>query len=412
MPAVLLAFMACAEEDDPDVYDPNHEPGPQPVISSMDPADSSYAGVGTITITGEHFTPITPYGEYNQVFFDALKAEIMDVTETEILINSPSYIADDIDVKVASRKSDLFSEPVKYKLKAAVDTAFGDLDNLPKPHVIYGVASDLEGNVYISATMQGEQLRGTLKKIDPNGETHIILIDGSDQTDYLKANTMKYGPDNKLYVGVVLGRPKQIRTIDPETGVEEIFVTISVIPRDMDFDMNDNLWIVGMEDVVRVKPDGTVDNMASYPVELNAVRIYEDAGISYLYVAGYNEDTGEHKIWRQELKSDETLGDPEVVLDLETVTWLDEGVVTALTFSEDGMMYLGTTEKPNAMHIYDPATGVHETLYPGLIFPRIYAMVWTEGPYIFASQHYPGLTRGNLLKIDVGKRGAPYYGRQ
>ena len=74
LPAVLFGFMACAEEDDPDVYDPNHDQGLQPVISSMDPADSTYAGVGTITITGDHFTPKTPYGEYNQVFFDDLKA--------------------------------------------------------------------------------------------------------------------------------------------------------------------------------------------------------------------------------------------------------------------------------------------------------------------------------------------------
>jgi hypothetical protein len=73
-------------------------------------------------------------------------------------------------------------------------------------------------------------------------------------------------------------------------------------------------------------------------------------------------------------------------------------------------MYIATDASPDAIFTYDPVSGANAVLYPGLIGPKIYDIVWDEGLYIYATQQI-GPETAQVLKIDVGEKGAPYYGR-
>lgn len=402
-------MVSCSEEEEPSLYDPDYESNPQPVISAMDPPDSTLAGVGQMTITGQHFMPVQPYNEHNQLYFDAVKADILEMTETEIVIPTPSYIKDTIDVKIAVRGAELFSEPVQYRLKAAVDTTFGGLDDLNQRYVPFSIATDNAGNVYVSCQvfLKSGASQGSILKITPAGETSILTA----KTDFLRANGLKYGPDDQLYATMEAGRLKALYKIDPVTGAQEQYLIVSIKPKDLDFDPDGNIWVVGESSLLRVKPDKTVETMQQFTATLKTVRIFETGGTLYVYAAGVNTGSGEQKIWRMSINQDGTLGSPEDVFDIADVSAPEDFELRTFVIAADGTIYLGSSAQPDAMFVYDPATIDMQVLYPGLIERYLYDFCWSPGKFLYATQQNAKADKGNLLKIDMQKLGAVYYGR-
>ncbi|WP_456441711.1 hypothetical protein [Caldithrix abyssi] len=409
---IFIMFTGCKKDPEPSLYDPNYVSGPQPVIERMDPPDSSYAGVGTIDVYGKYFMPKEPYEEYNQLYFNEVMADILQMTDSKITIASPAYIGDSIKVKIAVRGSDKFSEPVYYKLKAAVDTTFGRLDDFKQKRIAYAIATDSKGNVYVSTRVESTPPFGQILRINKQGEPTIWV----DNTVYLKADAMKVGPDNKLYVGYALGRIKEIVTIDlADSTLQETYVRLATVPNDIDFDQDGNLWVAAQTELVKIKPDKSKETLATYSLFLQAVRVHQEGGTTYIYLAGQNLDQNEEKVWRYPLNDDGSIGAEEVILDAATDRWLvkEDGSlvdIKAITFSADGKMYLATDMSPDALVIYDLTTRTYDFQYPGLIQPKLLALTWF-GNIIYASQTNFGETDANVLRIDVGKPGAPYYGR-
>lgn len=401
--AILFFFlMACNEDIEPSLYNPNYQSGPQPVISAIDPPGSALAGVGTIKVSGQHFKPVEPYNDYNQIYFDKRRVNIISMTEAELIISSPNYINDSIVVKIAVRGSDLFSEPFFYRLTAAVDTTFGGLDDLPQKHILYGLAFDLTNNLYLSAQVAATPNFGRIFKIDEMGGRLLY----ADKTTFLRANGMRMGPENKLYVAIVAGRVKQIKTID-NSGTETVFANLPTNPRDLEFDNYGNLWVAAQENLIRIKSDQSAETVYNLGIDLKSVRVYDE----YLYTVGSKQNLTEQKILRFKINSDGSLGSEEIVLDAEGEAWLAGKTINAITFSADGVMYLGTTASPDALFEFDPESKSHQVIYPGLIAADIYALHWDSGNFLFATQQQKN-GESNILKIDMRKQGAPYFGRQ
>ncbi len=400
-----LLLMACAEEETPSLYDPDWQSAPQPVIQEMEPAESSYAGVGNIHIYGQHFSSRQPYNAYNLVFFDNVRAQVLEASESEILIKSPNYIQDSIKVKVAANGSELFSEPVLYELKAAVDTTFGGVAELKPIHVAYSIAADPEGNIYVQCKRLLDPAEGTMLKITPEGVTETFM----ENTLYQQSNGMKYGPDNRLYVAFNYGRLKQIQIIN-EDGSTTTFASFGKIPWDLDFDPYQNVWATVQDELVRIKPDGTAETLDTYPMDLYTIRVYEDDSGVYVYTVGRDEDAGQQKVWRQKINADGLVDAREEILDATAADWIDSDI-NAVTFSATGDMYLASNSSPDALFIFNPESGTHRIQYPGLIKPQLKNLVW-HGNNIFAVRQTPDAKQSQVLKIDVGIPGAPYYGRE
>ena len=381
----IIILVCCESEFQESLYNPNAPKGLTPEITSISPPDGALAGVDEVTITGNNFSSNK---DEVMVFFDAKRAQILEATPTQLNVLAPNIFGDSIKIKVAVHKVELFSNTVLYKLMPAV----AEFGNLMEDDMAYAIASDVNGNVYVS--IEGK----VIKKIAPDGTTgHFADV------SFLKANGMKMGPGNTIYAVFAAGRVKKIATIAPD-GSESTFTSLTGAPEDLDFDANGNIWVTSGKDIYLVKSDKSNTKITSFPVTLKTVRVFNE----YLYISGSDQSTGEAKIWRSQIQG-ETLAAEEVVLDLATAAWLSGSNVLTFTFSEDGDMYLGTDHPNDAVFIYHP-DGANEILFPGLVEATIHALVWSEGEYIYAIQH---LSSGcKILKIDVGKNGAPYYGRQ
>ena len=393
--AILLipfAFTACNEEPPPSIFDQIDQSNPPVIITAIAPLDSALAGVGELTITGENFSPDPAL---NQVFFESTVAEVIAATETQLVIKTPNLISNFIQVKAASFGSRLFSNIVTYKLNPAVQ-AFGTLEEPGEDIVLaFGLAVDLAENVFTS--IQGDNLKGIapkIKSIAPDGATAAFA-----ETSFLKANNLKMGPGNTLYAAAASGRLRVLSTF--VGGTESRFVSLPGPPQDFDFDANGNIWLAILNAIHLVKPDGSRLQIDSYPVNLLSVRVYD----GFVYVVG-GTDT-EAKIWRSEIQG-ESLGAQQVVLEVTNAGWLEGASVLSFTFSENGDLYLGTTNT-NGIFIYR-TDGTHEILYPGLIEPNVSALSWGEGQFLYALIRLNDTTK--LLKIDTGIQGAPYYGRR
>ncbi|MFQ5604911.1 MAG: IPT/TIG domain-containing protein [bacterium] len=390
-----IQFQNCAEEPAPSLFDPNEQGKPTPVITSIVPADSAFAGVGQVVINGENFST-TP--AENLVFFNEVRAEVVAATNTQLTVKTPNLIGDGIVIRIAVHGAELFSEPATYKLIPAVS----DFGKIFEGDIAYGIASDVSGNVFTFVQSRSNEI----KVMTANGATTYAA------TPFLNAivvNNMKMGPDNLLFVAPT-GRLRRINTYAAD-GSEAVYVSPPIRPQDLDFDSGDNLWIVGGSKLVLVKPDKSVQEMATFPVNrLLTVRIFNN----FVYVGGIDTNTGEEKIWRVQMQG-ENVSAPEVVLDVASNGFLNGEHVLCLTFAEDGDMILGTTHANGILILH--ADGGIEPLYPGLFLPQIYALSWAEGPTLFAvrqreSEETPNtFDFSQIYKISMDKNGAPYYGR-
>lgn len=386
----IIILVRCESEYQESLYNPDAPKGSIPEITSVSPPDGALAGVGEVTITGNNFSSNR---DEVMVFFDAESAQILEASPTQLVVLAPNIFGDSIKIKIAVHKVELFSNTVIYKLKPAVN----EIGNLLDEDIAYGIAIDVAGDLYLSISSK------TIKKVASTGLTTIF----TPKTTFLKANQMKMGPDNTIYAAVAAGRIRKIVAIDAN-GNESTFVTLPANPYDLDFDVNGNIWVAVMGDVYLVKMDKSKAKIASFPVTLTSLRVFN----GYVYVTGKNPGTMESKIWRAQIQ-DETLGAAEEVLDLAGATWLENANVLCLTFTADGDMLLGT-DHANGIFVYRETDASHEILYPGLIEPNIYSMSWDEGHYLYAVRQFEGEdgSTSKILRIDMDKGGAPYYGRK
>jgi len=385
--ATAAFLFNCENKYPSSLWDPDAATKPQPVIQQVIPADSAYAGISEIIIKGQNFSPVP---EYNLVFFSGNKALVIAATETQLTIKAPKITGSDLELKIAVHEAELFSDPVNYKLLPAVSITGNLAEN---EEMGYAIAVDNDGNVYVS--IDGKKI----KKIDAQGTTTLLA-----DVSFLKANGMKMGPDNVLYVTFAAGRLRKVATISMD-GTEQDYASLPAAPEDLDFDANGNIWVTSLQDVYLVKTDQSVTKIKTFPLTLKSIRVFN----GNVYVSGFDQTSGEAKIYRAPIQ-DETLGDEEVVFDIAAADWLSGVTVNSFTFSADGKIFLATGKSPDAIFIYNPDTGTHENLYPELVGPNIYAFTWSNDNFIYAVQQLTGAS--NVLKIKMFENGAPYYGRQ
>lgn len=106
-----VALVGCEEEGD-SLFDPNFEEGTPPVVESITPADSAFAG-DTLTITGQNFVAEV---NDNFVYFKGTEAEILEASPTELTIVAPDMVGQDIPVRAAVMGAVDFSNTVLYDL--------------------------------------------------------------------------------------------------------------------------------------------------------------------------------------------------------------------------------------------------------------------------------------------------------
>ncbi|RMF06810.1 MAG: hypothetical protein D6762_08715 [Candidatus Neomarinimicrobiota bacterium] len=399
-----ILLWQCSEPNYPDnIYDPNEQGLPDPVITSVSPADSAFSGIGIITITGQHFSSDP---EKNLVYFNGNRGSLQSATETELVVQAPNLVADSVKIQVAVIGAYNFAEFDHYKLYPPV-VEWGNFDHF---FALYAMAMDSLENLYVSHSDDRDILR-----VFPNGErdpnpygTH----------SFLKADAMRMGPAGELYIA---RRYKSIYKVPAGGGAASSWKNLpgNVKAYDLDFDQYGNLYTGGRKnELYRINVlngESSFATVATYPtdVHVNAIRVFD----GYVYIIGdyIGTDTTviQDGIWRNEIQDATTLGPTELVIDWgSAMGGSDAPILNGITFAEDGTMILACDNVAALYSIDPPYTGQPITpIYTEVLDPPATKITWGNGNYLYVNSRSSDDTKKRIFRVDMVKQGAPYYGR-
>jgi len=391
---LVTALSACNNYDDPPlVFDPNPPATPAPVISRVEPAGAAFAGLTEITITGDNFSPVK---ENNIVYFNSRTGEIKSASKTEIKVVPPNLVGANVTIKVLVNGALVIAQFSPYNLKEISSEygGFGDLDE------VFSIAVDANEVVYA----QMRQGRAVLK-VTPDGQRTPFSV-----LTFPKASDISVGPGGYLYLQQ--SNSTSLFRIPPAGGDAALFATLPLRCSFFDFDVNDNIMIAGRNTgIYAVSTAGVVTTTGQFTAfDIKYVRVYN----GYVYVAatytGTDPAVADNAIWRSQiLSATGALGAPELVIDWAASGEFAGATINAITFSQDGDLYVGT-------NYADPIAIIRanqpvEALYKGVLKPNPLHMVWGNGNYLFVNRGSTDSQIRRLIRIDMGKPGAPYYGR-
>ncbi len=384
---VLLVAVGlnCEKERTIGLYDPAQKHNPDPIITSLEPADSALAGLVTVAINGQNFSPVA---QNNVVYFGKTRVPTLEASEVRLVVKSPNVVADSIPVKVAVLGALSFSNVVKYKLVRGVFTigGYGEFD---EPYV---VECDRDENVFVVLGSRN------VEKIAPSGEKQVY---GS--VPFSLPSGIKMGPRGYLYVG---RRSTSFYRIPPGGGAAERWITAPGRIDDFDFAQDGTMYAGGKGTALyQIRQDGSATAVADYPnVYIRAVRVFE----GYVYVGGRDDASGRHYVWRNRIQPDGTLAPREVYFDWGArVDTTSE--VQSLTFAQDGDLYIGTNAAVAMVVVH--RDGSFEPLYPGVLEPASNYLTWGNSNFLYICRRSDDPKKKAVLKVNMLKQGAPYYGR-
>ncbi len=153
-----------------------------------------------------------------------------------------------------------------------------------------------------------------------------------------------------------------------------------------------------------------VSTVANYPdVYIKGVRVLN----GYVYVAGTQGDTLA-AVWRNKINGPGNLDPRELVFNLTAANIMEGIELLSFAFDADGNMYLGTNAPdPIIVVKADQNYSAFEPLYPGYLLPDVFDMAWGTGTYLYVTRRANSGANSTtrIIRINVQKKSAPYYGR-
>ncbi len=395
---VAIIFAGCTEKTTDSLYsgNPSGPTGATPEISTVNPPNEALAGVTAITITGKNFLSDTSAVE---VYFGSLAGKIISASPTQLTVIPPN-IEGAVNIKISTNVAELFSNIYTYSLAKAVKDFYPDAKD--KTNVPASIIVDNAGNIYSSNSSYG------LVQITPDSVSTVYSAKGGETY----WTTMRFGPAGVLYAA----RGNQaVFTIPAGGGKNSAWVVLtpsSLKISQIEFDPMGNLWAAGKNSAIyRIKPDKSTK---SYPFSnfVTAMRIFVSGGTTYLYAAV--QQSSNIVIMRMPIDANGDLGTPENYFDF-TGNYGANYVVNDITFAADGEMFLATDLPSPIVYVNpDKTSGL---LYPDLLLksPAL-SLAWGTGNILYYVRRQINDATGALLipqsivKVNVEKPGAPYYG--
>ncbi len=395
---LFILFLGCENEKPNTVWDPNADGKPQPVIESIEPAEGAYAGLQVITISGKNFSS-NP--NENILTVQGQPGTILSASGTMVTAIPPLVIGDSLTLHLDVIGAYYGVDFKPYNLRSPFNT-FG---NKKENEFVLDVEFDREGNLYFLVTNDAnerilfKQLAGDTSRIEYGRVTVPI---GSP--------SMKFGPDGSLFI--CRKNNKKFYRIPPGGGASEQYIRLPAKVSTFDFDEDGNIFIGGSGNkIYKIKSDKSYTTVADYDtVEIISLRLFQN----YVYVVGQSEmQTPQglqvfQKIWRNSIvPAADTLGEKELVFDWSS--YAGENLISAITFAENGDLYVAT-DSENPITIIHPDHTASIFLEGILPSPAI-GLWWDEGEYIYYINEVTAPPDKQIIQVYSGKNGAPYYGR-
>ncbi len=407
---VLLFLSSCDTPGSNSLFREDVTFKPAPTITAINPATQYFAGYETITITGTNFSTVA--GE-NFVWFNNVKANVVSASATQIVVNTPNYVADSIGIKINVTGALAFSNSIAYRLEAL----FEDATEMPPNTIPFGAGIDANGLLYVS--LIGAGVPAGVSRFDADGvETlNYVPVQGWSY------RVVKIGPDGGAYMLRVAGGVPLVYRSPSGGGATTNWGTSVGRAEDLDFDADGFLWVVGANEtnsavnqsIVRIQDNGATRSYVRFPFVANghAVKVFGD----FLYVAGTRG--GNSFLWRFPINpADNTLGAEEVVANIGT-SYSTDVVPRAITIATDGTVFvalsgltfdvLPTTSA--SMLAISPSGAVSE-FYPGIIPGIVMKMHSIPGTQKILATILPARTgqTQRLITLNLQKDLAPYHG--
>lgn len=376
---LLIAFMlvsGCESTPGESLFDPDREAMPAPSIQTVAPAENWLAGIGEITITGSNFSP-NP--DENLVYFDAQQATVISASESELVVQTPAYIAENATLRVTTLGARDYSNTLTYRLDPAAAAQGGLAVSDQAVAMTYS-----DGTLYTSTTTGGL----------PSGVQTIDVAAGSAER-YAAPRNWRYtdlvrNPETGD-VFMARGTTPIIYRVPPGGGEDETWLLRQGLGAVATLTLDDAgyIWAAGNNpEIYRVDADQVV---TPFPFAAD-VRAIVFAGGS-LYAAATSD--GVNGAWRIPLTSTSEAGEAELLLDIGAAVG---GSALSIEAAADGTVFVGTDAEAGIVQI-DPS-GDWRPLHPGIIAPSIIGLSFGE-----SSERY----EGNILYAlhDPATQGEP-----
>lgn len=392
IPAVLLLMVAffagCAEDPSPVLWDdPTYKGGAAPVISAITPADSAFAVVDEITITGTNFLPDTTQ---TSVYFNNKKVQITALSATSITVISPNIVSDSIMIRVVTQNSVEMSNKVPYKLLEGFGPYFAFKEKEDKPT---SMTFNKNGDLYVSMIVNGVGA-GVKRVYNDNGE--LKIADYAPKGAETNWSGLKFGRDGILYGSKKLRGIWQINAGVAPTNAPWVQTAGNV--SDFDFDQNGQIWAAGIgANVYNIDPATKVVTNTAFQMEVISVRVFGDK----LLLGGKKD--GKQVVYEFTING-KSLTNGRVLLD---VTALEATfTVSAITVASDGTIYIGGNGADPIIQLTPAGTASY--LFAGRLIPTALAFGWAPGSkYMLYTKEG---TPQTIYRVFVGKTTAPFYG--
>jgi len=390
-----MAVLTGCEYDvaEPQWYKPFTEP-PTPRITGIEPAGEARAGVNMITIRGENFAGVP---DTNIVYFDNKMAEIVATSATSVTVRRPNLVTDSCTVKLVSNKALVVAKYGPYKIHPVSQRNGAFRDNI----VLNALAVDNADNLYV---VYGDSSTPRIFRVTPDEQRILVARASRLPTDG------RFGPDGRLYL---LGNNRSIDVVDVQAGTAAQWIRLPSgrIVKVGDFDANGYFYVGGTRsDLVVIAPDLTVTTAGMYSSEdILAVRVYS----GHLFVASREPTSGgapplPASIWKHQIDASGNVGPKELVLDMSGTPFASR-TITAITFSADGTMYIGT-DSPDPILVFNPTAGSVDYFYTGILPPYCKNFYWGKETYLhMLSGNSNPAQEWAIYRVDIGTTGAPYY---
>ena len=327
-------FPACEKNpSSPSLYDPNYTGGPAPLLMSISPQDSAFAGVDTLTVTGQNFS-IVP--SENLLYVNSAVTSIVSTSTTQLKAITPLVTGDSIKVKLAVMRSSQFSNVLYLKLRPAIN-GFGNLRPL---ELARAIATDALGNLYVSISSPSDI---GVRRYTSAGDS---MTYASSALGVSQRSALKMGPGGYLYAA---HNVRAVYRYSPGGGSAPTAPWVAfpsgVVITDMDFDANQNLWAGGNNSNVYCIKQNQTSKSSPFVANVRSVRVFN----GYLYMSAFKDFA--EGIWRAPIISD-SIGAAEKYFDFGSA--FPGYQAQGITFSAAGNLYIATNA-PEGVVIVTPA---------------------------------------------------------
>ncbi len=405
----LLLLPGCKKSEPPVVWDPNQSGAGTPAVMGVRPA-SALGGITHVVLSGVNFSPVDTN---NVVYFGTTLGTVVSATDTNIEVIPPDLDKGGYQIKVVVAGAYIIATYGPYVIEHA-GIEYGGLTDLDET---YSLAVDASEVVYAQLkAASGDTARVfTIPPVDPftSKSLYGTLVDATFKP-WAKASDMRIGPGGYLYMQQT--NNANLYRLAPGGGYTQLYVTLPAKASAIDFDQNGNLYAGGdRAGMSVVKSDGTSRIVGSFgALTIKAVKVFNNQ----VYVAA-GAPTGQPPgpsagVWKSNiLNANGDLDAPvQVYVWTQAPGTFAASSVLSLAIAADGTIYVGSSNADPILAI--PPADTAFTLYPGVLSPPASQLIWGTGQYLYCNRDNTNPTgpRPRIIRIAMGKNGAPDYGRQ